>query len=234
MKRINHWLTFVCLALVMTAFKADHVITIFMIGDSTMANKQIKNGNLERGWGMALQCYFDDAIRVDNHAVNGRSSKSFIDEGRWQKVVDKIRPGDYVFIQFGHNDEKPKADRHTDPGSTFDDNLRRFVRETRAKGGIPVLFNCVVRRNFFKQVPRNDDDEALRKTVGAPVNTKGEEGDTLRDTHGDYRYAPRHVALEEDVVFVDANLITHRLEQRLGREDSKKLHMWFLPGQDTL
>ena len=175
MKRINHWLTFVCLALVMTAFKADHVITIFMIGDSTMANKQIKNGNLERGWGMALQCYFDDAIRVDNHAVNGRSSKSFIDEGRWQKVVDKIRPGDYVFIQFGHNDEKPKADRHTDPGSTFDDNLRRFVRETRAKGGIPVLFNCVVRRNFFKQVPRNDDDEALRKTVGAPVNTKGEE-----------------------------------------------------------
>lgn len=232
MKRINHWLTFVCLALVMTAFKADHVITIFMIGDSTMANKQIKNGNLERGWGMALQCYFDDAIRVDNHAVNGRSSKSFIDEGRWQKVVDKIRPGDYVFIQFGHNDEKPKADRHTDPGSTFDDNLRRFVRETRAKGGIPVLFNCVVRRNFFKQIPRNDDDEALRKTVGAPVNTKGEEGDTLRDTHGDYRYAPRHVALEEDVVFVDANLITHRLEQRLGREDSKKLHMWFLPGQE--
>ena len=69
------------LFLVLTSFKADKVITIFMIGDSTMANKSIKNGNKERGWGMALQCYFDDGVRIDNHAVNGRSSKSFIDEG---------------------------------------------------------------------------------------------------------------------------------------------------------
>lgn len=91
---------------------------------------------------MVLQGCFDDKIIVDNHAVNGRSSKSFIDEGRWQKVLDQLKPGDYVFIQFGHNDEKPHANRHTDPGSTFDANLERFVKETRAKGGIPV---CLIR-----------------------------------------------------------------------------------------
>lgn len=232
MRRISLFSLICCLLLALCAFKQDHVTTIFMIGDSTMANKSLKDGNLERGWGMALQCFFDDAIRIDNHAVNGRSSKSFIDEGRWQTVVDKIRPGDYVFIQFGHNDEKPKADRHTDPGTTFDANLKRFVKETREKGGIPVLFNAVVRRNFVKQVPRNDDDEALRKTVGATKSNKAEEGDTLYDTHGDYRYAPRHVALAEDVVFIDANAITHRLEQGLGRESSKRLHMWFLPGEE--
>ena len=84
----------------------------------------------------------------DSHAVNGRSSKSFIDEGRWDIVVSRIKKGDYVFIQFGHNDEKDDPKRHTDPGLSFDTNLVRFVNETRAKGGIPVLFNSIVRRNF--------------------------------------------------------------------------------------
>ncbi|MFA4180671.1 MULTISPECIES: rhamnogalacturonan acetylesterase [Prevotellaceae] len=232
MKRIKVLGYMAVVLMVLSAFKQDKVVTIFMIGDSTMANKSIKNGNKERGWGMALQCYFDDGIRIDNHAVNGRSSKSFIDEGRWQVVVDKIRPGDYVFIQFGHNDEKPKADRHTDPGTTFDANLSKFVRETRDKGGIPVLFNSVVRRNFMKVAPKNDDDEALRKTTGPTTVKSNEEGDSLVDTHGDYIVAPRNVAKELGVVFVDANKITHELEQGMGREASRKLHMWFMPGEE--
>lgn len=232
MKRFYAILYVVLIVFILSAFKQDKVVTIFMIGDSTMANKSISKGNLERGWGMALQCYFDDAIRIDNHAVNGRSSKSFIDEGRWAKVVERIKPGDYVFIQFGHNDEKPKADRHTDPGSTFDENLRKFIRETREKGGTPVLFNSVVRRNFLKQVPKNDDDEALRNTTGPTKVQASEEGDTLVDTHGDYIVAPRNVAKEMNVAFVDANKITHELEQGMGREASKKLHMWFLPGEE--
>ena len=218
--------------LVFTAAMQQKVTTIFIIGDSTAAEKDLSKGSPERGWGMALQCFFDEAfIRVDNHAVNGRSSKSFLDEGRWQKVLDKIKPGDYVIIQFGHNDEKPKADRHTDPGSTFDYNLAKFVRETREHGGIPVLMNCVVRRNFFVNGPENDDDEKLRTTTFKD-GAKMVEGDTLIDTHGLYRIAPRDVARRMNCHFVDANRITHELEQGLGTEASKKLHMWFLPGEE--
>lgn len=191
--------------LVFSAFKSDKpVVTIFMIGDSTMANKDLTGGNPERGWGMVLPRYFTGEVRIDNHAMNGRSSKSFIDEGRWDKVISRVKRGDYVFIQFGHNDEKPKPDRHTDPGSTFDDNLRRFVNETRAKGGIPVLFNSIVRRNF-------------------------DASGTLVDTHGAYRESPRNVARELAVPFVDMNRITHELVQGLGPEESKKLFMWVEP-----
>jgi pectinesterase len=206
----------------------EKTTTIFIIGDSTAANKDLSQGKLERGWGMALQCYFDDNIRVDNHAVNGRSSLSFINEGRWDKVLEKLKPGDYVIIQFGHNDEKPKADRHTDPGSTFDYNLAKFVRETREHGGIPVLMNCVVRRNFFVNAPENDDDEKLR-TQTFKDGVRMVEGDSLIDTHGLYRVAPRDVAKRMNCHFVDANRITHDLEQGLGTEASKRLHMWFLP-----
>ena len=215
----------------MMAAMPNRTTTIFVIGDSTAANKDISGGKQERGWAMALQAYFDDNIIVDNHAVNGRSSKSFIDEGRWDKVLQKMKPGDYVIIQFGHNDEKPKADRHTDPGSTFDYNLAKFVRETREHGGIPVLMNCVVRRNFFVQAPENDDDEKLR-TQTFQDGVKIIEGDSLIDTHGLYRQAPRDVAKRMNCHFVDANQITHDLEQRLGTEASKKLHMWFLPGTE--
>ena len=217
--------------LLLTASAPQKVTTIFIIGDSTAAKKDLSTGSPERGWGMALQCYFDDAfIRVDNHAVNGRSSKSFINEGRWDKVLSLIKPGDYVIIQFGHNDEKPKADRHTDPGSTFDYNLAKFVRETREKGGIPIIMNPVVRRNFAVMTAKNDDDEALRNTTfkDAP---KQVEGDSLVDTHGLYRVAPRDVAERMNCLFIDANQITHDLEQSLGVEGSKKLHMWYKPGE---
>ena len=230
MKRNLLFLT-VLAVLFLTAAMPDRTTTIFVIGDSTAANKDISGGKQERGWAMALQAYFDDNIIIDNHAVNGRSSKSFIDEGRWDKVLQKMKPGDYVIIQFGHNDEKPKADRHTDPGSTFDYNLAKFVRETREHGGIPVLMNCVVRRNFFVNAPENDDDEKLR-TQTFKDGVKMIEGDSLIDTHGLYRQAPRDVARRMNCHFVDANQITHDLEQGLGTEASKQLHMWFLPGTE--
>ena len=209
----------------------DKTTTIFIIGDSTAANKDISKGKQERGWGMVLQSYFDDNIRIDNRALNGRSSRSFINEGHWDEVLQSMKPGDYVIIQFGHNDEKPKADRHTDPGSTFDYNLAKFVRETREHGGIPILMNCVVRRNFFINAPENDDDEKLR-TQTFKDGVRMVEGDTLIDTHGLYRVAPRDVAQRMNVHFIDANQITHDLEQGLGTEASKKLHMWFLPGTE--
>lgn len=77
----------------LTAATTEKTTTIFVIGDSTAANKDISKGKLERGWAMALQCYFDDNIVVDNHAVNGRSSLSFINEGRWDKVLEKMKLG---------------------------------------------------------------------------------------------------------------------------------------------
>lgn len=197
-----------------------------MIGDSTMANKDISGGKMERGWGMMLKNFFTEDVIVDNHALNGRSSKSFISEGHWQKVVEKIKPGDYVFIQFGHNDEKDDPKRHTDPGTTFDENLRKFVKETRMRGGIPVLFNSVVRRIFTNSTTAVADDDTRSNSSADLV-----EGDTLVDTHGDNLLSPRNVARELDVPFVDANKITHDLEQGLGPDKSKKLHMWYLPNE---
>ena len=220
------------LALVFSAATKDKVTTIFVIGDSTAAQKDTTGGKVERGWAMMLQdCFNPDFIVVDNHAVNGRSSKSFIDEGRWNKVLERIKPGDYVIIQFGHNDEKPKADRHTDPGSTFDYNLAKYVRETREKGGIPILMSPVVRRNFLVKAPENDDDEKLRTSTFKDGSIMIE-GDSLIDTHGLYRVAPMDVAERMNCHFIDANKITHDLERGLGREASKKLHMWFLPGEE--
>ena len=231
MKRFLQLTAIVALVAMLAAARQDKVTTIFVIGDSTAAQKDISGGKQERGWGMALQCFFDDNIRVDNHAVNGRSSLSFFNEGRWQKVLEKMKPGDYVIIQFGHNDEKAPADRHTDPGSTFDYMLARYVRETREHGGIPVLMSCVVRRNFYIKAPENDDDEKLRTTTFKD-GVKMVEGDSLIDTHGLYRVAPRDVAQRMNCHFVDANKITHDLEQGLGTEASKKLHMWFKPGEE--
>lgn len=212
--------------LAISSFRADKTKTIFMIGDSTMANKDISGDKQERGWGMMLQNYFDDGIIVDNHAMNGRSSKSFINEGRWKAVLDRIMPGDYLIIQFGHNDEKTDSARHTTPGTTFDANLRRFVREAREKGATPILMNSVVRRNFSDSKTAVADDD-LRDNSSKQLA----EGDTLIDTHGEYLVSPRRVAKEMGVVFVDANKITHDLEQSMGKEGSKKLHMIFKPGE---
>ncbi|MBQ6204804.1 MAG: rhamnogalacturonan acetylesterase [Prevotella sp.] len=216
------------LIMLMSAFTMQNPVTVFMIGDSTMANKDTTGGKQERGWGMMLQQFFKEGVIVDNHAMNGRSSKSFIDEGRWDVVLEKIKPGDYVIIQFGHNDEKPAADRHTDPGTTFDANLKRFVIESRAKGGIPILCNAVVRRNFYRQVDSSVDDESLRNTTYEDEKVNS---DTLIDTHGAYLLSPRNVAKEYQVPFIDANRITHDLEQAMGIEGSRKLHMWFKPGE---
>lgn len=252
----NHGLRFLsllcllALCLIWTSGDAKKPITIFMIGDSTMANKPLAGDNQERGWGQMLSGFFTDDIRVDNHALNGRSTLSFINEGSWQKVYDAIQPGDYVFIQFGHNDEKIKsANRGTRPGTpepeicpdqwgrpaSFDDNLRKFVRETRSKGGIPVLFNAIARRSFFENKNAAEEDDLFGR--GITIKT---DGDTLVETHvikradgtvDDYLEAPRRIAREMDVPFVEMNAISKRVIEAEGVEGSKKLFCW-LP-QDT-
>lgn len=213
--------TFLCIFLLLASFTVEKkdVITIFMIGDSTMANKSQAKGNTERGWGQMLPEFLTSDIMVDNHAADGRSSLSFINEGRWKKVLSKIRKGDYVFIQFGHNDEKPAADLYTKPGGSFDDNLRRFVRETKAKGGHPILFNSIVRRNF--------PPEGMKEHRGRYEK----EGNTLIDTHGEYLDSPHRVAKEMQVPFIDLNKLTHDLVTGMGVEQSKQLFMWVPAGK---
>jgi len=215
------------LALLLTASRKE--ITVFVIGDSTAADKSSPDTNPERGWGMVLQGFFKAPVRVENHAVNGRSSKSFRAEGRWDKVLARLKPGDYVLIQFGHNDEKVKDEkRYTRAGADFDDNLRRYVSETRAKGAHPVLLNCVVRRNFYDQRVQGQDDEALRNTVYGDEKINS---DTLIDTHGAYKDVPRRIAKELNVPFIDANRLTHDLEQSMGVAASRTIHMWYKPGE---
>ena len=208
------------------ASEPTDTVTIFMIGDSTMPNKPLAKENQERGWGQMLPVYLQGAVKVDNHAVNGRSSKSFIDEGRWDKVMSLIRPGDYVIIQFGHNDEKIKSpDRYTVPGGTFDENLRRFVNDTKSKGATPILMNSIARRNF----PPSSELDIASESDDKQQEWKGkypDEGVILVDTHGAYLDSPRNVAKETGVTFIDMNKITHKLVQELGPTCSRELFMW--------
>jgi lysophospholipase L1-like esterase len=176
--------------------------TIFLIGDSTMANKPLIPENPERGWGQMLPPYFKAGVRVENHAMNGRSSKSFRDEGRWQVVEDSLKPGDWVIIQFGHNDEKDKdATRFTTPFGSFKTNLMQYVLETRTHGATPVLATPIARRKF--------DDSGK-----------------LVDTHGDYVKAVREVAVEQNVPLLDLNKKSDELLRREGPELSKKIYIY--------
>jgi lysophospholipase L1-like esterase len=178
-----------------------------MVGDSTMADKPTPEKNPERGWGQMLPQFFDGNVTVRNYAVNGRSTKSFIDEGKWDAVLAQLRPGDYVLIQFGHNDQKSEdPKRYTNPYTGYRRNLERFVRETRSKGATPILLSSIVRRNF---------------------NAQG----VLVDTHGAYPLIVREVAKDLGVPFIDLQLMTEDLVLRAGVEGSKALYVWVAPGQ---
>src|SRR3954464_13614077 len=132
----------ILLGFLLVAFSPSRKTTIWLIGDSTMANKEVSEYP-ETGWGMPFAHFFDSSVVVDNRAKNGKSTKSFREEGLWQPVLDGIQAGEYVFIQFGHNDEyKEKAERFTSPDE-FRTNLRRYVTETKSRGGIPVLLTPV-------------------------------------------------------------------------------------------
>lgn len=226
MKIFSSFMLFMLLALGVTAQEQCDTITVFMIGDSTMANKPLKDENQERGWGQMLPMMLQGKIRVDNHAVNGRSSRSFINEGRWDKVIEKMGKGDYLIIEFGHNDEKPGEKHHTDPGSTFDDNLRMFAQKALEKGATPILMNSIVRRNFPASVTEKAEDRDDNPPTAVGPTKNKEEGDILVDTHGAYLISPRTVAAELGTPFVDLNALTHSLVQSLGREKSKELFMW--------
>lgn len=213
------------------AQEATDTITIWMAGDSTMANKPTDDEKQERGWGQMLPLMLQGPVKVCNHALNGRSSKSFIDEGRWDAMMAGVKKGDYVVIQFGHNDEKIKnPDRYTAPGSTFDATLTRMVKEVKKKGATPVLMNSIVRRNFPSDKVDNTKDVSDHETGPVKVDPVNE-GSILVDTHGDYLKSPRDVAGKQKVAFIDFNKATHDLVQYLGTEKSRALYMWIPAGK---
>jgi lysophospholipase L1-like esterase len=181
-------------------------ITVYTIGDSTMADK-VPSVYPETGWCQVLPQFFDKDVIVKNRAVNGRSTKSFISEGRWQAVLDSLKPGDYVIIQFGHNDQKDKdSTRFTNPYIAYRSNLKKFVSEALAKGATPILATSIVRRNF-------------------------NESGVLIDTHGAYPEVMRTVAKEMKVPLVDLQMMTEEMVVRYGMEGSKSLYVFVSPGQ---
>jgi lysophospholipase L1-like esterase len=180
---------------------------LHLAGDSTLATKERATPNPEYGWGEMLPRFFRDAATIVNHAANGRSTKSFLAEGRWQRLMEGVAPGDWVLVQFGHNDAKREdPNRFTEPRGEFAAHLRRFIGDIRARGAHPLLATSVARRQWAA------------------------DGTRLEDTHGDYVVVTREVAAEEKVPLLDLNRLTAELELAHGLRGSKRLHLWIEPG----
>jgi len=180
--------------------------TVYLIGDSTMAEKAADE-RPETGWGTPFARRFDDSVAVENHARNGRSTRTFLEEGRWEPVVRRVEEDDYVFVQFGHNDEVPSKEQYTTE-KQFVANLRTFVGDTREQGGNPVLLTPIARRHFDAE--------------GEP-----------EDTHRVYAELTRSVARTRDVPLVDADARSRSLLCELGPEDSKSLYNHLSPGDHS-
>jgi lysophospholipase L1-like esterase len=181
----------------------SHAVTIYLAGDSTVADQKVFP---YAGWGQMLSMYFNMEIAIDNHAMSGRSSRSFRDEGRLAAILEQIKPNDYLWIQFGHNDQKPDEARATEALGSYKDMLAIYIEEARARGAKPVLITSMHRRKF---------DGAGR----------------IIDTHGDYLLGMKQVAEELDVPLIDLAARTKALYEQLGDEPSKELFMWAYPGE---
>jgi len=178
-------------------------IKIFIAGDSTASIKEIK-AYPETGWGMPFVNFWDSTVTVVNLAKNGRSTKSFIAEGSWQKIMDDAHEGDYVLIQFGHNDEVPTKKTYTTEGE-FKSNLTKYVQETRSKKAIPILITPVSRRQF----------DSTGKAV---------------ETHP-YAHLVSEVAAAQNVLLIDLDKKSIELYQQMGKEKSALLFNHLKPGE---
>lgn len=176
-------------------------ITVWMIGDSTMCI-QPRDRSPVTGWGQPFEDFFDSTIRIKNVAKGGRSTRTFISEGRWQDVYDSLQEGDYVLIQFGHNDEAKEpqyAERYTSVPD-YKRNLIKFIREAKSKKATPLLITPVTRMNFDSQ------------------------GNIL-ETHKEYSAAVWEVGKSHNVSVIDLDARSRSLLQNLGPEKSKMLFM---------
>lgn len=223
-------------------------IKVHTIGDSTMATYS-ESTTVTRGWGQMFQQFFTDAVTMNNRAKSGASSKSFYEEAAyWESVKKQIQPGDYVLIQFAHNDEKndgmdgdevkayyesigdqAKADatdyRGTTASGTYKEYLRKYVEETRALGATPVLVGAICRKYFtgstIRRNGRHDlgDDFSLLTASGIKEGNKvGEDDHTY-----DYPYQMRLVADEMGVSYIDLTTATKELYESYGDAKANEL-----------
>ncbi len=183
---------------------AKKKINIFLAGDSTIAIKEPK-AFPETGWGMPFVYFWDSTVTVVNKAKNGRSTSSFRNEGLWKSIMDEAAEYDYIFIQFGHNDEVASKKTYTTV-TEFKNNLLQYVKESREKKAIPVLFTPVARRKFTAD-------------------------GKIEGTHEVYAQIVRDVAAAEKVLFIDLDKKSQELYQQFGEEQSKLLFVQLKPGE---
>jgi lysophospholipase L1-like esterase len=180
-------------------------LTLHLVGDSTMADK-MELEHPQRGWGQAFRERVLPPLRFENHAVSGRSTKTYRNEGRWDKVMAALHPGDWVLIQFGHNDKSVDKPKGVPAEPDFRNNLTRFVREARERGAVPVLITPVVRRYWTPD-------------------------GRLDNPHGLYPGVVRSVAAAEQVPLIDLEARSRELVTSLGPEGSKRFYLNFEPGE---
>lgn len=190
-------------ALELTA--SNQQVTIYLAGDSTVTDPT-PEGFPFSGWGQMLNYYFKHDVVVANHAIGGRSTKSFISEGRLDRIMQEIKEGDFLFIQFGHNDQKSDEERFTDPETTYPEHLQKYIDAARAAKATPVLLTSMHRRYF-------DSDGKII------------------DTHKAYLGAVRKLAEQEQVAFIDLAEKSRELFERLGPEGTKEIFLWGEPGE---
>lgn len=182
---------------------AAPVARILIASDSTAANYGA-SAYPQMGWGMVLKCSLDPRVEVVNLARGGRSTKTFIEEGLWTGLLDKLQPGDTVMIAFGHNDaDRVKIVRFTDPKGAYTDNLTRFVADVRAKGGRPVLMTPIAKHVFV--------------------------GDQVQETHGAYAVAVRDVAKATGTPLIDLDADMMGAQQARGEAGSRGFYLIYTP-----
>jgi len=190
--------------------RAQTTLRITIIGDSTVCNYAASKYPMT-GWGQVLQLFFaDGSVTVDNRAIGGRSTRSFYQEGRWAEIVPNLQTGEYVFIQFGHNDrDYTKEERYTDT-TDYKEYLRKYVNESRAKGAVPVLVS-----------PMN-----MNAWNGTTVRT------VFREGANNYRGAMMNVAAELSVPFIDLEAKSVAHQGKVGQTyNAKYVHLGLDPGE---
>jgi len=207
MKKIIFPLALLVAVLTLIASTSIPRVTVWMIGDSSMAAKSAQQAPAT-GWAEGLRPLLKPNVVLKNRAVAGASTLSYINEGRWKSVLDSIKPGDHLVIQFGHNDSNPDPKLHTDPFGSYQANIRRMIESARKKGANIVVCTPIVRRHF---------------------DGKGQ----LLDTHGDYVKGAWEVALATYTPCIDMEALTRELVTKLGPEGSKKLFAFNETMQDS-